>query len=176
MRPSFAILLFGCIEWEEWNFFAELQSTSRYASLPCRFCLEPSALCAVAPSSPQLGPFLKMFDFWKILMWGFIVEKRCIWNVRKCDKTQTFQNIIMPPKSDYWKYFLVQGVLAVCQISVEIDNWPPTVITQLLGLLNLLRMNLKMMKKPGNRWQKGGRWRDRRRYIMLLYKCQKMPY
>ena len=23
----------------------------------------------------------------------------------------------MPPKSDYWKYFLVQGVLAVCQIS-----------------------------------------------------------
>ena len=74
-------------------------------------------LCAVAPSSPQLGPFLKMFEFWKILMWGFIVEKRCIWNVRKCDKTQTFQNIIMPPKSDYWKYFLVQGVLAVCQIS-----------------------------------------------------------
>ena len=66
-------------------------------------------LCAVAPSSPQLGPFLKMFEFWKILMWGFIVEKRCIWNVRKCDKTQTFQNIIMPPKSDYWKYFLVQG-------------------------------------------------------------------
>ena len=103
-------------------------------------------LCAVAPSSPQLGPFLKMFEFWKILMWGFIVEKRCIWNVRKCDKTQTFQNIIMPPKSDYWKYFLVQGVLAVCQISVEIDNWPPTVITQLLGFLNLLRMNLKMMK------------------------------
>ena len=23
----------------------------------------------------------------------------------------------MPPKSDYWKYFLVQGILAVCQIS-----------------------------------------------------------
>ena len=22
----------------------------------------------------------------------------------------------MPPKSDYWKYFVVQGVLAVCQL------------------------------------------------------------
>ena len=127
-------LQYCCLVALQWmggmKFFAELQSTSRYASLPCRFCLEPSALCAVAPSSPQLGPFLKMFEFWKILMWGFILEKkRCIWNVHKCDKTQTFQNIIMPPKSDYWKYFLVQGVLAVCQISVEIDNWPPTVIT-----------------------------------------------
>ena len=31
-----------------------------------------------------------------------------------------FQNITvlltMPPKSDYWKYFAVQGVLAVCQL------------------------------------------------------------
>ena len=22
----------------------------------------------------------------------------------------------MPPKSDYWKYFVVQGVLAICQL------------------------------------------------------------
>ena len=25
--------------------------------------------------------------------------------------------VTMPPKSDYWKYFVVQGVLAVCQLS-----------------------------------------------------------
>ena len=25
--------------------------------------------------------------------------------------------VTMPPKSDYWKHFVVQGVLAVCQLS-----------------------------------------------------------
>ena len=25
-------------------------------------------------------------------------------------------SVTMPPKSDYWKYFVVQGVLAVCQL------------------------------------------------------------
>ena len=100
-------------------------------------------LCAVAPSSPQLGPFLKMFEFWKILMWGFNVAKKCIWNVRKCDKTQTFQNIIMPPKSaclQWWQQneaaYLAKGPAGKALVALA-KRWiwdaPPKKILAVFG-------------------------------------------